>query len=293
MRQIDPRRYETRQDRLHRLQYSVSRRMLSKRFVALLKYGVPSLVLAAGLGIYLASEDRRQKAADHVTVVRDYFANRPEFRVDMMKVTGASEDVHEDILEVIPIDFPTSSFDLDLKAIKAEVENLSPVKKATVRVAQGVMVVEILEREPAVLWRTADGLLVLDADGKFVREASERAEFGDLLVMVGDGADVAVKEALSLYANSGALKADIRGFRRMGARRWDIELRSGQIIRLPSLSPEIALDKALALVKAADLLERDVVVLDLRLPERTTVQIGQLTQEKLEKYKQVSMDGRE
>lgn len=293
MRQIDPRQYETRQDRLHRLQYSVNRRLLSKRFVAFLKFGVPTFVLLAILGVYFASEDRRQNAADRLNVVRDYIANRPEFRVDMMQIKGASVDVHTDILEVIPIDFPTSSFDLDLKLIKAEVQELSPVKEATVRVAQGVMVVDVVEREPAVLWRTAEGLLVLDRKGNFVREATDRAEFGQLLIVAGDNANDAIEEALNLYENSGVIKSDIRGFIRMGARRWDIELQNGQVIRLPANAPEVALDKALALAKVADLLERDVVVLDLRLPERTTVQIGQLTQEKLEKYKQVSMDGRE
>ena len=39
--------------------------------------------------------------------------------VDLMSIEGASDEVQADLREILPIDFPLSSFDLDLEAIRA------------------------------------------------------------------------------------------------------------------------------------------------------------------------------
>ena len=50
--------------------------------------------------------------------VRRTLQERPEFMVEMMAIDGASQEVSDDIREILPLDFPISSFDLNLEDMR-------------------------------------------------------------------------------------------------------------------------------------------------------------------------------
>ena len=100
-----------------------------------------------------------------------------------------------------------------------------------------------------------------------------------LPMMAGLGADVAVEEAASLFEAARPLGDRLLGLVRVGERRWDVILREGPRILLPEQAPRAALDRVMLLHDVQELLDRDLVRIDLRDPERMTVQ---LTPEALE-----------
>jgi cell division protein FtsQ len=61
----------------------------------------------------------------------------------------------------------------------------------------------------------------------------------------------------------------------MGERRWDLVLGRDQRILLPSDGAVAALDRVLALDAARDLLSRDIAVVDMRNPNRTTIRLNE------------------
>nr|MCW1950205.1 cell division protein FtsQ [Octadecabacter sp.] len=67
----------------------------------------------------------------------------------------------------------------------------------------------------------------------------------------------------------------MRGVVRMGERRWDVILDSGQRILLPTENPVPAFERVVALNQAQDLLERDVAVVDMRHPARPTIRLNE------------------
>jgi cell division protein FtsQ len=65
----------------------------------------------------------------------------------------------------------------------------------------------------------------------------------------------------------------VRGLVRVGERRWDLMLTKGLRIMLPSERPVEAVEQAVALHRETRALDRDLVALDLRLPERPTLRL--------------------
>jgi len=61
---------------------------------------------------------------------------------------------------------------------------------------------------------------------------------------------------------------------RVADRRWDLRLRNGVTIRLPEHGEEAALAELSRLDREEQLLSRDIVAVDMRLPDRFAVQLS-------------------
>ncbi len=80
----------------------------------------------------------------------------------------------------------------------------------------------------------------------------------------------------------------------MGERRWDVVLDHGQRIMLPQDRPVQALEHALALDRAEDLLARDVRAVDFRIADRPVLRLGLDAQNTLRRARgeaQIGPDG--
>ncbi len=276
MRSLMPGRRAAQDPAPSRLRYRIQRWMLTPGIRMGLKIGLPLCVMAASAGAFLASEQRRDTVAVFIADTRAAIEERPEFMVNVMAIDGAGPAVAQDIREIVPVRLPDSSFDLDLEEIRAAVAGLDPVKSAEVRIRPGgVLQVDVIERRPAVVWRTRDGLALLDDSGIHVAELGRRSSRGDLPLIAGRGADAHVGEALSILRAARPLDGRLRGLMRIGERRWDVVLDRGQRIQLPAEAPEAALERVLAISEVKDLLERDVAVVDMRLSARPTVRMSE------------------
>jgi len=258
-----------------RWSYRMQRLMLTPLYRNLLRIGLPFAISFGVVTGYMSDDARRETVISTVADLREQFQTRPEFMVNLMAIDGASSSVAEDIREIVQLDFPLSSFDLDLAAILTTVRDLPAVADAEVRVRSGgVLQVEVTERVPAVLWRTTAGLEVLDADGKITGPATSREEFATLPLIAGMGAELYVTEALDLVRAAGPLGARMRGLVRIGERRWDVVLDRDQRILLPEEAPVQALERVIALGQVHEMLERDLSVVDMRLAARPTIRMN-------------------
>lgn len=257
-----------------RLRYRLQRWMLTPGIRRGLKLGLPLALVVAGGAAYLLDPARRDALVLTYTELRDGLQQRPEFMVGVMAIDGASPALSGDIRAAVPLEFPVSSFDLALEEIRATIARLDPVKSVTVRIRPGgVLQVDVAERQPVVVWRTRQGLEMLDETGAHIDVIDTRASRVDLPLIAGEGADRHVGEALQLIASGAPLGARLRGLVRIGERRWDVVLTRDQRILLPSDNPVQALERVIALSEAQDMLERDVAVVDMRLAERPTLRM--------------------
>ena len=257
-----------------RLSYRFQRWMLTPGIRIALRIGVPFCVTLALASGFMADQKRRDALNLFVADVRASIEQRPEFMVNLMAIDGAGQDLAQDIREVVPVDFPSSSFDMDIDQIRDTIAGLDPVKSASVRIRPGgILQVDVTERRPALLWRTRDGLEMLDETGARVGDLDSRSDRADLPLIAGEGADTQAAEALALIAATRPLGDRLRGLVRVGQRRWDVVLDRDQRIQLPEERPVRALERVIALDEVQDLLERDVAVVDMRLGERPTVRM--------------------
>jgi cell division protein FtsQ len=272
MRPLTPRRDPAPSRAAYRLQ----RLWLTPLFRVVMRVGVPAFVLTLGAGLFLADTDRRQGLERKVADLREAFEQRPEFMVKLLAVDGASPELADAVRKVAHVSLPQSSFDLDLEGARRRIEALDAVAQADLRVKSGgILQIDITEREPAVVLRRAEAVELLDAEGHRIAMILSRTDRPDLPLLAGEGAEAAVPEALALYAAAGPILPRVRGLVRMGERRWDMVLDRDQRIHLPADDPVQALERLLALNKAEDLLNRDIVAVDLRLRERPIIRLAQ------------------
>ncbi|ROU00368.1 cell division protein FtsQ [Histidinibacterium lentulum] len=249
--------------------------MLTPGFRRTLRVGVPLALVTLLVGGWLAQESNRLMLRETAQHLREQFENRPEFMVAGLEIDGGDADLEAEVRDVMPGDFPVSSFDLDLEAMRLAVSALDRVESARVRVVPGgVLEVSVTPRVPAAVWRARDGLRLIDADGVFVAPLAARADRADLPLVVGEGAREALGEALALTEAAAPLAARVRGLVRMGERRWDLVLDEGQRILLPQEDPVRALERVLAIDGAQDLLGRDIAVVDMRNEARPTIRLN-------------------
>ncbi|MDU8943100.1 cell division protein FtsQ/DivIB [Ovoidimarina sediminis] len=260
--------------------YKLQRLMLTPGVRIFLRWGLPVACIAFTAGIWASDADRREALIEGAAEMRREIQQRPEFMVNLMSIEGASDEVQADLREILPIDFPLSSFDLDLEAIRARAEEIDAIAEASVRVrAGGILEIIVSERIPAVVWRSRDGLELLDEHGHRVAGLATRSDRPDLPLLAGDGAETAVPEALALMEAAAPLSDRMRGLLRVGERRWDVVLDRNQRILLPEANPVPALERVIALDEVRDLLARDLTVIDMRTPERPTLRMGEAASE--------------
>jgi len=256
--------------------WRLQRLLLTPAFWFALRVLLPLGLTFGTAAWWLADSDRREAIRDAVAEARSAFETRPEFMVHAMAIDGVDVEVAADIREVIPLDFPLSSFDLDLEQIRQSIAELDPVKSVALRIRPGgILQITAEPRTPVAIWRSRMGLAMVDVTGAHVAPLTSRMERPDLPLIAGDGASDNVAVALRLYLAAAPLGGRLRGIQRIGERRWDIVLDRGQRILLPEVDAQQALERVIALEAAQDLLSRDVARIDMRIAARPTVQMNE------------------
>ncbi len=208
--------------------YRMQRMWLTPLYRSIMRVGVPTFLILTALGWFFSNPTNRYAIGEKITEIRRSVETRPEFMVKMMAIDGATPIVDAAIRQLLPVEFPVSSFDLDLEAIQQEVAGLDVIKTADIHIRSGgVLDIDVKERDPVMVWRRDGALELIDPEGHRVATLTARTARADLPLVVGAGANAAVPEALALFAAAGPLNDALRGLVRMGERRWDVALTSG------------------------------------------------------------------
>ena len=254
--------------------YRRQRWMLTPLVRSLLLRGLPLMAILGGAAVWVGQDANRTALIAQLSQLREDFESRPEFRVSLARIDGASSDLAEAVRGKLGLTLPISSFDIDLVEVRGRIETLDAVRSAELRLrAGGVLQVMITERLPVAIWRGEEGLTLIDETGHRVAGLMARTDRPDLPLLAGEGADTATAEALDLVAAAGPLTSRLRGLVRMGDRRWDLVLDRNQRILLPEKNPVQALERLLALDHAQDLMNRDILTVDLRSDHRPTLRL--------------------
>ena len=272
MQQIGFSKLKKRDPAPSRLGYKFSRWMLSPFIKKLVFFGMPLIILLLPVFIFLKDQNNKNLVEE---IVLDFYRKvieRPEFMLSALSIQGSSDSLNAEIREILGLNFPISSFDLDLADLRNKVLSLPPVETAEVRLEGGsILHVKVKEKVPALLLKDDTGIHVLNKNGDYIRPLLS-TEYGlKLPVITGEGAQKAASEAFILFSALYDKLDEIRGLVLVGGRRWNIVLKSGQVIMLPEKKSEQAVQKILILDKAEKILSRDIAVFDFRLPYRITL----------------------
>jgi cell division protein FtsQ len=203
-------------------------------------------------------------------------ANRAGLSVDAIKITGHQRTTQAEVLTALGFEANPSIVSLDVEQARLNLLQLPWVASASVGKAYPSAVsVEILEKKAGAIWQNGTQILALDDTGAAIgpaRLAGDRA----LPAFVGEGADKAGLQFAALVRETAPAIADqVKVHVRIADRRWDLLMQNGVTVKLPEIAPEVALASLNEMQANTDVLGRDVTSIDLRIPGRATLALGE------------------
>lgn len=207
--------------------------------------------------------------------MRDAAANAAGFRIVSVALAGQHHISREDVLAAAGVTETTSLLFLDVEQTRERLKSNPWIADATVlKLYPGELQIGIREREAFALWQK-DGRVSVIADDGTVLEPYVAPRLIELPLVVGRGAETRAKEFLALLDRYPDLRASVRATVLVGERRWNLRLKNGIDVRLPETDIAPALERLVALDKEKTLTTRDIVAIDLRLPDRVTVRLSE------------------
>jgi cell division protein FtsQ len=250
-------------------------KLAAARSLGLMPLTALSLATLVGLGgivAMLASDPRVERMRENIIAGVDNGFIGLGFKVSAVTVQGATPAAAADVLKAASLNKGEPILHLDLNALRGRVERVGWVKSAkVVRLLPDTVVIAITQRQTIAVWQHAGHTLVIDSEGRAIPEA-DPAQFGDLPLVVGEGADQAAPAILPLLKSRPRLMEKLDAVVRVDDRRWDLRTKDGALIQLPADGGEgHALQQLDSLDAQSRILDLGFSRIDLRDPDMVAV----------------------
>jgi cell division protein FtsQ len=255
----------------------------SHRLIALLERYLPDragvtatvLLLLASAGFGVVKGGHLEALTRTLSDTRDAFANSAGFRITAVAINGRKQLTQDEVLAIGGVNGRSSLLFLDAAAVRDKLKANPWIGEATVlKLYPGELKIDVVERLPFALWQQ-DGRLAVISDDGTVLEPYVSRRFLSLPLVVGKGAESHASDFLALLAHYPQVRALTKAAIFVGERRWNLRLKDGLDIRLPENDVGHALAALSKLDKEDRLFSRDIVAVDMRLPDRLTVQLSE------------------
>ncbi|WP_440411211.1 cell division protein FtsQ/DivIB [Neorhizobium petrolearium] len=195
------------------------------------------------------------------------------FAIEDVRVSGNEQTSEIDILQLLGLDGTTSLVALDIDAARRKLSELPWVEYAEVRkVYPRTIDVMLKERQAFGIWQHGTELSLIERNGSVIAPLRDN-KFTSLPLFVGRDAETAASSFEEEMSGWPELKSRVKAYVRVAGRRWDLHLDNGVVLKLPESNVAKALGVLARLEKEQGVLERDIAAVDLRLEDRTTIQL--------------------
>ncbi len=231
------------------------------------------LLGSTGLGIVKGGHVDDVMAA--LSDTRNALANSAGFRITEVAINGRRHLNQDEVLAIGGVNGRSSLLFLDAATVRDRLKANPWIADATIlKLYPGHLQIDIVERTAFALWQQDGRLSVISEDGAVLEPFVSR-RFATLPLVVGKGADTRARDFLALLDRYPQVRAATKAAILVGERRWNLRLNDGLDVRLP----ENDVGNALAMLSKLDredrLFSRDITAIDMRLPDRLTVQLSE------------------
>jgi cell division protein FtsQ len=252
------------------------------RLIALLERYLPNragvaatvLILLGSTGFGIIKGGHVEELTSALSDTRNALANAAGFRITSVAINGRKQLTQDEVLATGGVNGRSSLLFLDAEAVRDRLKANPWIADATVlKLYPGQLQIDIVERSAFALWQQ-DGRLSVIADDGAVLQGYVSPRFITLPLVVGKGAETRARDFLALLDRYPQVRIATRAAIFVGERRWNLRLKDGLDIRLPENNVGNALAALSALDNEDRLFSRDIVAVDMRLPDRLTVQLS-------------------
>lgn len=192
-------------------------------------------------------------------------------------ISGQRHTSQADIVGTLHVHAGDPLLALDMNQLQSQLKTLPWIKHAVVsREFPTTLQVFVEEKIPAARWQMQGQIVLVDSLGSPITPTFP-AEYQSLPLLVGVGAAREGVKILDLLRQEQDVANHIKALIRVGSRRWDVELDTGQRIKLPAddekYGPLLAWRNFADFVRNENALRMEVTSFDLRLPGRMVMKM--------------------
>lgn len=242
---------------------------------ALRRWGIPAMVavLVAGASAWSWSSgwaERQWSALGEATLA---FTAEAGLALREVLVQGRGRTTQAELMAALDLRLGSPILALDPETLRARIEALPWVARASVeRRLPDTLFIAVEEREPLALWQRDGTIALIDGEGTVIPHAAIEP-FAGLPMVVGDGAAAHAAALVQLLDLAPDLAARVTAAVWVGDRRWNLRLDNGVDVRLPEGDAAAAWVELAELQRHSALLDRDLVAIDFRQPDRLIVRL--------------------
>ena len=232
------------------------------------------LILLGSLSLGLVKGGHVEEFTTALSDTRNAIANSAGFRITSVAINGRKQLSQDEVLATGGVNGRSSLLFLDASTVRTRLKANPWIADATVlKFYPGQLQIDIIERSAFALWQRDGRISVISDDGAVLEPYLSR-RFVSLPLVVGRGAETRARDFLALLARYPQVNSVTKAAIFVGERRWNLRLKDGLDIRLPENEVGNALATLSTLDKEERLFSRDIVAVDMRLPDRLTVQLS-------------------
>ena len=212
--------------------------------------------------------------------LRDKISEPNILRIKSICITGSQITDKKDIYNLLGTRVGDPLLSFNIQRANEQLSTLPFVKHVTIiRHLSGDIVIHIVERSPYAIWQHQGQFTLIDKEGQRVQNQkinnTERAILLKLPLVVGNGANTAAATLFDILSQEPNVKSHVVAAARVNNRRWNLTLNNGTIILLPEILEETtaAIHYLAKLETSINLLDRPILSIDMRLPDRLTIKI--------------------
>jgi cell division protein FtsQ len=233
------------------------------------------LMLLGSTGLGIVKGGHLEELIASLSDTRNALANSAGFRITTVAINGRKQLSQDEVLAIGGVNGRSSLLFLDAATVRDKLKANPWISDATIlKLYPGRLQIDIVERSAFALWQQGGRLSVISDDGAVLEPYMSR-RFVSLPLVVGKGADTRARDFLALLERYPQVRSQTKAAIFVGERRWNLRLNDGLDIRLPENDVGNALATLSKLDKEERLFSRDIVAVDMRLPDRLTVQLSE------------------
>ncbi len=233
------------------------------------------LILAGSVGFGVVKGEHVDEVVAAFQDTRNAAANAAGFRISSVILNGRKQLTQDEILAIGGINGRSSLLFVDAAAVRDKLKANPWIADANVlKLYPDRLQIDVTERTAFALWQE-DGKLAVIADDGAVLENYVPSSFVKLPLVVGKGADTQAKDFIALLDRYPQVRAVTKAAIYVGERRWNLRLNDNLDVRLPENDVGNALSLLSKLDREDRLFSRDIVAIDMRLPDRLTVRLSE------------------
>lgn len=185
------------------------------------------------------------------------------FGIDEIIITGHRYTLDADVFSALRAEGSGSLIRFDAADARRRIEALPWIDTARItRVLPNGLTIDVTERRPIAVWLSGDAHVLVDTTGRSLAQVTAAVK-PELPRITGKGAPEAASVLFEALALHPGIRSRVELARRVGERRWTLDLGDGSRVHLPEHGLDAALQQ-LADLEASGPAVTEPRVIDLR-----------------------------